>query len=60
MIAALAAVQDGGQEDQNYYTPLDIDNIDFDINRIQAIAPLTGQDFWVFFLKGCISLKIRT
>ena len=30
------------------------------INRIQAIAPYMGQDFWVFFLKGCISLKIWT
>jgi hypothetical protein len=29
MIAALAAVQDGGQEDHNYYTPLDINDIDF-------------------------------
>jgi hypothetical protein len=32
MIAALAAVQDGGQEDHNYYTPLDFDDIDFDID----------------------------
>jgi hypothetical protein len=32
MIAALAAVQDGGQEDHNYYTPLDTDDIDFDID----------------------------
>jgi hypothetical protein len=32
MMAALATVQDGGQEDPNQYSPLDIDDIDFDIN----------------------------
>jgi hypothetical protein len=32
MVAALAAVQDGGQEDHNHYTPLNIDDIDFDID----------------------------
>jgi hypothetical protein len=30
------------------------------VNRIRAIAPLTGHGFWVFFLRGCISLKNRT
>jgi hypothetical protein len=30
------------------------------INRIQATAPLTGQAFEVFFLRGCISLKNRS
>jgi hypothetical protein len=32
MIAALAAVQEGGQEDHTCYTPLDVDDIDFGIN----------------------------
>jgi hypothetical protein len=32
MIAALAAVQDGGQEDPNSYSPLDVNDIDFDID----------------------------
>jgi hypothetical protein len=32
----------------------------FLVNRIQATAPLTGQDFGVFFLRGCISLKNRS
>ena len=32
MIAALAAVEDGGLEDHNYYTPLNVDDIDFDID----------------------------
>jgi hypothetical protein len=30
------------------------------INRIQATAPLTGQGFGVFFLRGHISLKNRS
>jgi hypothetical protein len=32
MIAALAAVQEGGQEDPNNYSPLDADDIDFNID----------------------------
>jgi hypothetical protein len=32
MIAALAAVQDDGQEDLNYYAPLDTNDIDFEID----------------------------
>jgi hypothetical protein len=31
-----------------------------DVNRIGAIAPLTGQAFWVYFLRGRNSLKNRT
>jgi hypothetical protein len=30
------------------------------VNRIQATVPLTGQAFWVIFLRGHISLKNRT
>ena len=32
MIAALAAVQAGGEEDPDQYSPLDVDDIDFDID----------------------------
>jgi hypothetical protein len=32
MIAALAAVQEGGQEDPNNYSPLDVNDIDFNID----------------------------
>jgi hypothetical protein len=32
MIAALAAVQEGGDEDPNNYSPIDIDDINFDID----------------------------
>jgi hypothetical protein len=37
MNAALAAVQDGGEEDPNYYSPLEIDDIDFDSEQVAGI-----------------------
>jgi hypothetical protein len=37
MNAALAAVQDGGEEDPNYYSPLKIDDIDFDSEQVAGI-----------------------
>jgi hypothetical protein len=43
MNAALAAVQDGGEEDPNYYSPLKIDDIDFDSEQVAGIH-LVGED----------------
>jgi hypothetical protein len=37
MNAALAAVQDGGEEDPNYYLPLEVDDIDFDEEQVAGI-----------------------
>jgi hypothetical protein len=37
MIAALAAVQAGGEEDPNYYGPLGADDIDFDTEQVVGI-----------------------
>jgi hypothetical protein len=37
MFAALAAVQAGGEEDPNYYLPLEADDIDFDTEEVAGI-----------------------
>jgi hypothetical protein len=44
MNAALAAVQDGGEEDPNYYSPLEIDDIDFDFEQVAGIHLLSEED----------------
>jgi hypothetical protein len=44
MNAALAAVQDGGEEDPNYYLPLEIDDIDFDCEQVAGIHLLDESD----------------
>jgi hypothetical protein len=44
MNAALAAVQDGGEEDPNYYSQLEIDDIDFDSEQVAGIHLLDKED----------------
>jgi hypothetical protein len=44
MNAALAAVQQGGDEDPNYYSPLEIDDIDFESEQIAGIHLVDEDD----------------
>jgi hypothetical protein len=44
MNAVLAAVQDGGQEDPNYYEPLEEEDIDFESEQVAGIHVVVDED----------------
>jgi hypothetical protein len=44
MNAVLAAVQDGGQEDPNYYEPLEENDIDFESEQVAGIHVVVDED----------------